>query len=239
MEDFPQYSFVDELKGPSELGIKRDGSFKNVANALAGMNYYMDAVGFGGATAYAKDRGGPFAEQKPLGLRFFAKTGLTCSNGAPLYEYISTVPSGDLVGKRVTKELNNMGFPKLQGLAPGILEDAMSATNPAAFVRAAQGGYARCKKVQMRVGSNEFPYVRSRRNTGPDWIQDPVEWKNDGFPYQTRWIVDEWISQKEWDCTPKTEGVQEGFENPKRGSQILGAILLGMLGIAVYQYAKR
>ncbi len=144
------------------------------------------------------------------------------------------------MGKRVTKELNNMGFPKLQGLAPGILEDAASATNPIPFLQAANGGYARCKKVERRVGSNDWPYIRSRKNEKEVWIKAPVQYKKDGFPYQTRWVLDKWISQKEWDCTPKTEtGSVEGFENQSHSSQIAAVVLLGLLGVAVYQFQKQ
>jgi hypothetical protein len=235
--DFPKYSYVDELKGPSELGIRRNGSFGSVADAVAGINYYMDAVGFGNSTAFAKERGRAFDGQQPLGVRFFTKTGLTCSNGAPMYEYVSTIPTGEFMGKRVTKELNNMGFPKLQGLAPGILEDAMSATNPIPFLQAANGGYARCKKVKQRVGSNDFPYIRSRKG-GENWIQGPIEYDRSGIPHQTRWILDKWITQKEWDCTPKTENAIEGFENQSHGSQIAAIALLGLLGVAVYHFHR-
>lgn len=234
MEDFPKYSYADELKGPSELGIRRDGSFNSVLNSVGGINYYMDSIGFGTATAFAKDRGGAFADQKPLGLRFFTKTGQTCSNGAPMYEYISTIPTGNLMGKRITKELQNMGFPRLQGLAPGILEDAISATNPIPFVKAAQGAYPNCKKVRERVGSNEPPYIRSRIDPANLWIKDgDVEIDRNGIPHQTRWVLDRWITQKEWDCTNKVEG----FENQFPETQNLGFILLVALGIVTVSYA--
>jgi hypothetical protein len=251
MEDFPAYSFVDELKGPTELGIRRDGSFGAVANAMAGINYYFDAIGFGNSTAYAAVKGGPYGNQKPLGLRFFANTGQTCSNGAPMHEYISTIPTGNLMGKRVTEELRqmrfpglNQGFPPLQGLAPGILEDAISATNPIPMLKAVQGGYPKCKKLRAQVGSNEAPYIRSRLPPHTVWIKDKdLEIGRDGVPFQTRWVLDKWISQKEWDCTPKTEAPKktektEGFENQQDKGQLYATILLGILGVSLLLYAR-
>ncbi len=239
MDDFPKYSYADELKGPSELGIRRDGSFGSVLNAIGGINYYMDSIGFGSATAFAKHRGGALADQRPLGLRFFTKTGHTCSNGAPMYEYISTIPTGNLMGKRITNELQNMGFPRLQGLAPGILEDAVSATNPIPFVKAAQGAYPKCKKVRERVGSNEPPYIRSRVDPNAVWIKDTdLEFDGNGVPYLKRWVLDRWVSQKEWDCTPKTEAPKvEGFESQHSENQKMAMLLLGVLGLAVLSYA--
>ena len=87
----PKYSFADELSTPSELGIGRDGSFSGIMRAVAGVNYYVDAIGFGEATGLAKMSG---MDQVPLGIQYFMKTGATCSNGADMYEYVSTIPKG-------------------------------------------------------------------------------------------------------------------------------------------------
>ena len=83
----PKYSYADELRTPSELGIGRNGSFDGIMRAVGGVNYYVDAIGFGEATGLAKSAG---MNQQPLGIRYFIKTGATCSNGADMYEYIST-----------------------------------------------------------------------------------------------------------------------------------------------------
>lgn len=209
MEDFPKYSFEDELASPRELGIKRGGSFDNIARAVAGINYYSDAIGFGSATGMAKMQD---MHQRPLGVRFFAKTGQKCSNGADLYDYVDTIPKGNLLGKRITGELDAMGLPRLQGLAPGILEDSMSALNPVPLFKAASGsGYASCKKVQMPVGDANGA-LKSRHDPNNVWIKGNVEMKG-GAPHQTRWVFDKWIPVEEYDATPKTEMPKvEGFE---------------------------
>jgi hypothetical protein len=169
--------------------------------AVAGINYYSDAIGFGSATGLAKLQD---LNQKPLGIRFFAKTGQTCSNGAPLYDYINTIPKGELLGKRITRELDAMGLPRMQGLAPGIMEDAAGALNPMPLFKAASGsGYAACKKVQLPVGDANGAVV-SRQDPTNIWVKDPVEMKG-GQPHQTRWIFDKWISMEDYDATPKTE----------------------------------
>lgn len=53
----PQYNYADELKTPSELGIGRDGSFEGIMRAVSGVNYYVDAIGFGQSTGLAKAQG--------------------------------------------------------------------------------------------------------------------------------------------------------------------------------------
>ncbi len=87
----PKYSYADELRAPSELGIGRDGSFDGIMRAVGGINYYVDAIGFGQSSMVARQMG---LHQTPLGIRYFIKTGQTCSNGADMFEYIDTVPKG-------------------------------------------------------------------------------------------------------------------------------------------------
>lgn len=241
---FPNYSYTDELKGPAELGIRRDGSFRQISNALAGVNYYVDALGFAEPTTYTKFKGGAFTDQKPLGIRYFAKTGTTCSNGASMYEYIDTIPKGRVFGERIVRELNNMGLPRLRGLAPGIVEDGLGAMNPVPLYKAATGGYPKCKKQTARVGSETYPYFKSRLDPKSKnvWITGPTTVADTGIPYQTRWVLDEWVSQEEWDCTPKTEadkGLKEGFEGDLRSSRMFAAILLSLVGLGIVAVISR
>ena len=231
MEDFPKYSFEDELASPRELGIRRDGSFDSIARAVAGINYYSDAIGFGSATGFAKIQG---LNQKPLGVRFFTKVGLTCSNGAEMYDYIDTIPKGNLLGKRVTAELDAMGLPRMQGLAPGILEDSMSALNPVPLLKAASGsGYPACKKVQLPVGDANGA-LKSRYDANNVWVKGPVEMKG-GAPHQTRWVFDKWISMEEFDAAPKTEAAKvEGFEVEQLPySKAVAGALIAVLALGV------
>jgi hypothetical protein len=237
----PQYSYADELKTPSELGIGRDGSFEGIMRAVAGVNYYVDAIGFGQSTGLAKAQGGRMAQQ-PLGIRFFTNTGSVCSNGANMYEYVDTVPKG-LPG-RVGQEIKKTMGVDFRGLAPGIVEDSFTALDPRPFFQAVIGsGYAQCKKVTLPIGDMEgnvqSAYTKDKNG-------QPVRWNGDGpagdyklingKPHQTRWVFDKYISQEEYNQTPKTEKtgevpVTEGFETSHRiGAGILfGALLLGTI----------
>ena len=85
----PTYNYTNELAPPSEIGVRTGGSFDDVAGAMAGVNYYIDAIGFGQSTGFAKSRG---LQNQALGARYFMKTGMKCSNGADMYEYIDNVP---------------------------------------------------------------------------------------------------------------------------------------------------
>lgn len=224
----PSYSFADELATPSEIGVGRDGSFGGIMRAVGGVNYYVDAIGFGQSTGLAKLNG---QNQSPLGIRYFIKTGATCSNGADMYEYVDTVPPGlpGRVGQEVQKTLG----VEFRGLAPGIMSDSFSALNPLPLFNAVGGsGYAQCKKVTLPVG-NTRGQVRSSLAPHTVWISEPT--KNiRGLPHQTRWVFDKFISQEEYKKAPKTEQagalpLTEGFVGGAEGSKVIAGVIFATL----------
>ena len=222
----PKYSYADELPAPSDLGIGRDGSFGGIMRAVGGINYYADAIGFGNATGFAKLMG---MNQAPLGLRYFVKTGLKCSNGQDMYDYIDTVPKG--AGGRIGKEIQNTLGVKFQGMAPGIIEDAESALNPLPLFKAVTGsGYPRCKRVTLPVGT-AYGTLRSRFDDKNVFIKDETQLVN-GLPHQTRWIFDSYLTQEQYD--QEKPSVAEGFVGRTESKVAAGALFaLLVVGLAL------
>lgn len=243
----PQYSYADELKTPSELGIGRDGSFEGIMRSVAGVNYYVDAIGFGQSTGLAKAQGGRMAQQ-PLGVRFFVNTGAKCSNGADMYDYVDTVPKG-LQG-RVGEEVKKTMGVDFRGLAPGVVEDSFSALDPRPMFQAVIGsGYAQCKKVTRPIG-NMAGQVQSTYTK--DKNGQPVRWNGDGSagdfklingaPHQTRWVFDKYITQEEYEAASKTEQPgtvprTEGFANPI-GARVAAGVLFAALFLGTVAWVK-
>jgi tetrahydromethanopterin S-methyltransferase subunit F len=238
----PSYSFADELKTPTELNIREDGSFEGIMRGVGGINYYVDAIGFGEATMIARDQK---MNQQPLGIRYFIKTGRTCDNGADMYEYVSTVPSG-LPG-RVGKEIESLLKVKFRGLGPGIVEDAVGALNPMPLFKSVTGSaYSKCKKVTKPVGDLNN-HIQSQSNPKNVWVTD--EYKNiNGVPHQTRWVHDSYVEMDAYDAATKTEmpGVlpptgdfpTEGFSN-QRKSQVAAGILFAVLMLGLMGFARK
>jgi hypothetical protein len=224
---FPKYDYAQELATPTELGLGRGGGFDQIGNAIAGVNYYFDAVGFGDATGFARMWGNrQFREkQQPLGIQFFTRTGRTCPNGEPMYEYISTIPQGDIVGKRVKDEARKMGLPPLKGLGPGLLEDARDALNPAPFAKALNGEPIKCKKLRARVGDARGR-LASQKDPSQVWITGDVQRDTQGFPTQEFWIQEGF-------------GTQQPSEQLQQQSLWLAGILLGIVGIAILSHKSK
>ena len=113
-----------------------------------------------------------------------------------MYEYVDTIPSG--MPGRVGGEIKKTLDVDMRGMAPGIMEDAVTALNPKRIFDAATGGYARCKKVTLPVGDADGN-IKSRY-TGEQWIKEPIDAYMNGTPQQSRWVLDSYISADQYDA---------------------------------------
>ena len=72
------YKPADAMLAPPQIGVEVGDSMDSVINAVKGVGFYADQIGFG-APSTGLTQGMPL---QPLGVNYFMKTGLTCSNGA-------------------------------------------------------------------------------------------------------------------------------------------------------------
>jgi hypothetical protein len=199
----PNYDFAAAVPLPGQIGVRRGDSLGSVIDAVRGAAYYVDVIGFGERSSELTANR-PIA---PLGVNYFLRTGLQCSNGADMWYYVNGIPDGTALGKRVRDALASSRLPALRGLAPGILEDAKDALNPKPVLNALLGsGYPKCKKVTLPVGDS-FKQIRSGED---QWIFGPVQYDRAGWPTQTYWIQDVdrkgnpvFLTQDEWNKEPK------------------------------------
>ena len=182
----PNYSPADEMMAPAQIGVRRSGDLDAVLGAVKGIIYYGDMIGFGEASSDFT-RGMP--GMKPLGVNYFINSGLQCSNGATMWEYVQTIPTGGALGNKIKGAIRDMGLPQLRGMAPGILEDAQSALNPSPVINAVVGsGYPKCRLVKRMVGDAEGKIT----NVDGNLLVDPEGLLVDssGKYYQQHWIQD-------------------------------------------------
>jgi hypothetical protein len=177
----PKYSFADNIQLPGDIGVRQEASVGAIMDALSGVNYYIDTIAFGGQTGFDN------VPQLPMGIRYFLNSEMRCSNGATQSTYFDGITKGDLLGDRVKAGLASAGLPGLQGLAPGILENARDALDPRPILSAVVGtGYPVCQKVQCPVGTS-YGQIANLDDPANPYIIDSVESVN-GMPYQTRWV---------------------------------------------------
>ena len=233
----PNYDFAAQVPRPNQIGVRRGDSFGDVLNAAKGIGYYTDLIGFGQSSSRLTS-GMPF---RRLGINFFTKTGMTCSNGADMWTYFQGIPKGDAVGKTLQRAMNEMGFPELKGLAPGMLEDVKAGVNPKEIGRAAFGYvYPKCVQKTLPVGDDRGQIRDS--DSGDVWVKGSVNYQN-GIPYQTRWVQEMdgkgnpvYMSSEAWEKAPKTHNpdgslktqTKEGFEDSDRASVLIAVVLLSV-----------
>jgi len=176
----PNYSVTDDIKLPGDLNVRQESSFQAIFDSVGGVNYYLDTIAFGSATGF--DNGNPY----PLGIRYYLDTGVRCSNGATMNEYVDGVTKGDLLGERVAKGLASAGLPGMKGLAPGMLENARDALDPRPIFTALSGtGYPVCQEVQCPVGTTVGKIQAS--DAKKPFIVGATTAIN-GLPHQKRWV---------------------------------------------------
>ena len=213
----PNYSIADNIKLPGDIGVRQESSFEAIFDAVGGINYYLDVIAFGSATGFDSQ------QQGPMGIRYYLDTGLRCSNGASMSEYFDGVTKGDLLGDNVKRGLASAGLPGLQGLAPGMLENARDALDPRPIFSAVTGtGYPVCQKVTCPIGTVDGN-TTNPGDTTPFIVGD---WQNvNGLPTQTRWVqafdtdgnaIS--ISKDEFTATPKCYNADGSYmTNPPNG----------------------
>ncbi len=217
------YNPADAMKTPNEIGVRVGNSMSDVVNAVKGVGFYTDQIGFG-APSTGLTRGMPL---EPLGVNYFVKTGQQCSNGADMWQYIQGIPDGSALGENTKRVMEEMGLPPLKGLAPGMIEDVKRAFNPVPIMNSLFGsGYPECKQLLLPVGDAYGRYKDP--NTQESWVSDPETVVIvDGKPHQEKWVQyvdnkgnpinlsrDQWVSTiKDYnrDGTPKMKESFQGF----------------------------
>lgn len=240
------YQPANEMMTPSQIGVEVGDSMGDVINAVKGVGFYTDQIGFG-APSSGLTQGMPL---QPLGVNYFMQTGLSCSNGANMWQYMQGIPQGDALGEKLKDVMAEMGLPPLKGLAPGMIEDAENALNPSPLINALFGsGYPQCKQVTMPVGD---AYGRIEDSgTGEVWISNPETAVNTNNGYvQTYWVQDtdsqgnpinltrdQWASAQKTFNPDGTPVQQESFQNMLVHPSTI--IVIGVLCLLALGFIKK
>jgi hypothetical protein len=164
----PTYPYYKNIKMPNQIGMSDKGTIQQMGKNIDGLIQYVDLLVSGDSKASATG--------KPLGNKFFLKTGAKClatdqcSNSKDTstckqvdrYIYVDNVPSGN-----IPFISSGMGtdFSEFKGLIPGAMSN-LNVLNPFAIMRAfLSGATPPCEKITMQTittdnkNSSESHYV--------------------------------------------------------------------------------
>jgi hypothetical protein len=195
----PDYNAADELLMPHMIGVRDQGTMGATIDAVKGVAYYVDMIGFGAPSnpLTRSMRNKP----EPLGINYFLKTGQKCSNGANMWMYVNGIPKGDALGERTRFAMEKVGMPPLKGLAPGIIEDTRDALNPKPFINSLFGsGYPECEQATFSVGTSTGKIYKENLDgsQGEPLIDDPQSAIRQG----NKWVQTKWIQKTAKEKTP-------------------------------------
>ena len=174
-QDYPYYK---NIKTPDEIGMSSKGSLNALGKDIDGLTEYVNVLVSGKSKASATG--------KPLGNKFFIKTGAKCQDKdtgeeKDRYIYINNVPMGNIPFIPSGMGVN---FSEFKGLIPGTISN-LNAFNPAVLFQAfLEGSNPKCQPITMEIIdinnniSTETQYV-----TTVDVINmDPCSFKNKKNP---------------------------------------------------------
>lgn len=141
----PDYNYHKNIRNPSELGMSGDGSISALSKDIAGIIDYVEVLVSGSGPASKTG--------KPLGDKFFLKTGGQCKDyktgkNVTRSMYINNIPTSNIP---IISNLSGMSFPEFRGIVPGMLED-IYAINPVKMFRAfTEGNDPVCGEVVLET----------------------------------------------------------------------------------------
>lgn len=146
----PDYKYFKYIKTPSELGVSSSGGLDSLGTNIKSLMSYVEMLVSGGGDASATG--------KPLGNKFFLKTGAKCkvssndaTNGSVVdrYVYVNNVPDGNI--PFISSGLGGVQFTEFEGLIPGTMSNA-AALNPFSLFQAFQlGSTPDCQSITLET----------------------------------------------------------------------------------------
>ena len=164
----PTYPYYKNIKTPSEIGMSDKGTIQQMAKDIDGLIQYVELLVTGDSKASATG--------KPLGNKFFLKTGAKCAaidsctdpndestcQKVDRFIYVNNVPQGNI--PFISSGLG-VNFAEFKGLIPGAMGN-LNVLNPFAIMRAfLSGSNPPCQQITMEtitsdnIRSSETNYV--------------------------------------------------------------------------------
>lgn len=141
----PDYPYYKYIKTPSEIGMSGSGSLSQLGKDIDGLISYVEVLVSGGGKASATG--------KPLGNKFFLKTGGKCKDkvsgqDVDRYIYINNVPAGNI--PFISSGLG-VNFSEFKGLIPGTISN-LNAFNPMEMFQSfLAGSKPDCQELKMET----------------------------------------------------------------------------------------
>lgn len=199
----PDYQYFKQIKTPTDLGVSSDGGLDILAKDVSALIAYVELLVSGGGDASVTG--------KPLGNKFFLKTGAKCkvvssdsTNGSIVdrYSYVNNVPDGNI--PFISSGLGGVQFTDFEGLIPGTMSSAADINPFALFQSFEMGSTPDCQSVTLEtIDSNNNVSSATNYVATADLKNMSASW----FPNETNPITGE---TKKEAFTQRQKGSRQG-----------------------------
>lgn len=170
----PTYPYYKNVREPGRIGMGTSGTLPQLGRNIDGLIQYVDVLITG--------KGDASTTGKPLGNKFFMKTGVKCQDiktkeDVSRYIYIDNVPNGNIP---LLSSAMGVDLDEFSGLIPGALSN-MEALNPMAIMSAfTTGKKPPCRALTMQtIDTNNRKGVETQFVADSDIkALDPCSWEN-------------------------------------------------------------
>ncbi len=141
----PDYPYYKYIRTPSELGMSGKGTLPQLGKDIDGLKSYVELLVSGEGKASATGR--------PLGNKFFLKTGGKCKSketgeDKDRYIYVNNIPQGNIP---IISSGMGVNFSEFKGLIPGTISN-LNAFNPMEIFQSfLAGSKPDCQEITMET----------------------------------------------------------------------------------------
>jgi hypothetical protein len=141
----PSYPYYKNIKSPSEIGMSDKGTLNALGKDIDGLIAYVNVLVTGDGKASSTG--------KPLGNKFFLKTGAKCKDvvtqeETERYIYVNNIPQGNI--PFISSGLG-VNFSEFRGLIPGTMSN-LSVLNPFNILQSfLSGSTPDCQELTMET----------------------------------------------------------------------------------------
>jgi len=175
----PTYNYASKIRSPSELGMSADGNLDALRNDVDGIINYTEVLVTG--------KGKGSTTGKPLGNRFYLKTGGKCcpnpkydisgnhdgckTSPVDRYVYVNNIPTGSIP---FISDMTGQSFSMFRGLVPGTIENVGQLNPIGIFGGFMQGENPPCTKLKLKDSKNRSGFHVANSDISD---LDPCNWK--------------------------------------------------------------
>jgi hypothetical protein len=151
----PTYNYASKIRSPQELGMSAAGNLDALGRDVAGIINYTEVLVTG--------KGKGSTTGKPLGNRFYLKTGGKCcpkpkydkdgnqdgckTSPVDRYVYVNNIPTGSIP---FISDMTGQSFSMFRGLVPGTIENVGQLNPIGIFGGFMQGENPPCSKLKLK-----------------------------------------------------------------------------------------